>query len=90
MGGYFERVEIVSEKQVGTYAEICARHGLDASAGLMVGNSMRSDILPALEAGMQAAHLEHGTQWAHEQAAAPEGRRGFAVLGGIAELLGKL
>lgn len=51
LGSYFAGVEIVSEKTAGTYRRVFARHGQAPEAALMAGNSLRSDVLPALEAG---------------------------------------
>ena len=52
----------------------------------MVGNSLRSDILPALEAGAWAAHIPYAVTWAHEMAETPTGHPRFAELASIAEL----
>jgi len=49
LGELFAAVEIVSEKDQATYAGVFARHGTGAAEAVMCGNSMRSDILPALE-----------------------------------------
>ncbi len=56
LGEFFDAVEIVSEKDVAVYARIFARHG-EAGRSLMVGNSLKSDILPALAAGAFAVHI---------------------------------
>jgi putative hydrolase of the HAD superfamily len=52
----------------------------------MAGNSMRSDILPALEAGAWAAYVPFEIAWGHEQAEAPVGHLRFVELGSLAEL----
>jgi putative hydrolase of the HAD superfamily len=52
----------------------------------MAGNSLRSDIIPALEAGCYAAHVPYHLTWAHELADAPSGHPRFAELGSIADL----
>jgi putative hydrolase of the HAD superfamily len=54
----------------------------------MAGNSVRSDILPALEAGAWAALIPYPLVWAHEAATAPKGHGRYAELGSIAELPG--
>src|SRR5687768_8075131 len=51
LAAHFERVEIVSEKNKLTYAAIFRRHGITPERFLMVGNSLKSDILPVLELG---------------------------------------
>jgi putative hydrolase of the HAD superfamily len=64
----FHHVEIVSEKDIHTYGSIADTHGLDMSRLLMVGNSVKSDILPVLEAGGQAVHIPYPVTWALELA----------------------
>jgi putative hydrolase of the HAD superfamily len=86
LGDLFVTVEILSEKDAATYARIFARHGTGAAEAAMCGNSMRSDILPALEAGAFAAHVPYPLTWAHEVAEAPAGHPRFAELASIAEL----
>jgi putative hydrolase of the HAD superfamily len=66
MGEHFSAVEIVSEKNVATYRAIMARHGVEPRAFLMIGNSLKSDVLPAIEAGGMAIHVPYYTTWAHE------------------------
>jgi putative hydrolase of the HAD superfamily len=66
IGELFAAVEIVSEKNAATYRRIMARHGAVPERFVMVGNSLRSDILPALEAGAMAVHIPYFTTWAHE------------------------
>jgi len=86
LGDLFAAVEIVSEKDASTYERVFARHGTGAAQGAMVGNSLRSDILPALEAGAWAAHIPYAVTWAHEMADAPHGHPRFAELASISEL----
>ncbi|MFP5578241.1 MAG: HAD family hydrolase [Acidimicrobiia bacterium] len=62
----FDGIEIVAEKDVATYAAILARHGIDPSTFCMVGNSVRSDVLPVLELGARAVHVPYTYLWAHE------------------------
>lgn len=82
----FTGVEIVSEKDATTYERVFARHGTGAAQAAMVGNSLRSDVLPALEAGAFAAHIPYQVTWAHELAEPPVGHPRFAELPSIAEL----
>jgi putative hydrolase of the HAD superfamily len=62
------RVEIVAEKDLATYRRILRRHDIDPSTFVMVGNSVRSDVLPVIEAGGRAVHIPHEVTWAHEVA----------------------
>lgn len=86
LGDLFAAVEIVSEKERGTYDRIFARHGTGAGQAVMAGNSMKSDVLPALEAGAFAVHIPYAITWAHELADAPEDHGRFGALESIAEL----
>jgi len=62
----FPRIEIVSEKDAGTYERVLSEFGLDAGAFAMIGNSLRSDILPVLELGGWAVHMPYRVTWVHE------------------------
>jgi putative hydrolase of the HAD superfamily len=66
LGDHFAAVEIVSEKDARTYAAVMARHGVSPARFLMVGNSLRSDVLPVLEAGGAAVHVPYAITWTHE------------------------
>lgn len=86
LGELFAAVEIVSEKDRSTYDRVFARHGSGAAEAVMAGNSMKSDILPAIEAGAFAAHIPYEITWAHELADAPEGHPRYVSLSRIGEL----
>ncbi|THD64127.1 HAD family hydrolase [Phenylobacterium sp.] len=90
LGEFFVGVEIVSEKDASTYDRVFTRHGTGAAEAAMCGNSLRSDVLPALEAGAFAAHIPYPLTWAHELADPPLGHPRFAELASIAELPGWL
>ncbi|MBT8412868.1 MAG: HAD family hydrolase [Boseongicola sp.] len=72
LGEVFDGVEIVSDKTKSAYAEIFARHETPANATLMVGNSMKSDVLPAIEAGAWGVWVPHGVTWEIEAPDPPE------------------
>lgn len=63
---YFAHVHVVSTKNAGVYAKIFAERGLAAERVLMVGNSLKSDVLPVVELGGHGVHIEYHTTWAHE------------------------
>jgi putative hydrolase of the HAD superfamily len=71
LGDLFDGVEIVSEKTPASYAAIFARHGHGAEQAMMVGNSMRSDVVPAIKAGGWGVYVPHGLTWEIEHAEAP-------------------
>jgi putative hydrolase of the HAD superfamily len=66
LDGYFSALEVVSEKDPSVYNEILQRYGIQPERFLMIGNSLRSDILPVLELGGWALHLADHPTWAHE------------------------
>ena len=72
LGDYFDGVEIVSEKTPETYARVFTRHGDGASRAMMVGNSLKSDVVPAIAAGAWGVHVPHELTWVHEHVEAPE------------------
>lgn len=88
----FDRIEIVSEKDEATYARLLARHGVGAEEFLMVGNSLRSDVLPVLSVGGRAVHVPYHITWAHEEAALDDAaaRERLHVLESLAGLPGLL
>ena len=86
LGDLFHAVEIVSDKRTDTYSRIFARHGTGAAEGLMVGNSLKSDVLPMLAAGGWGAHLPHALTWALDHADPPDERARFVALAGLADL----
>ena len=72
LGEYFDAVEIVSEKTPKTYERIFARHGDGAARAVMVGNSIKSDVVPAIAAGSFGVHVPHELTWVLEHENAPE------------------
>lgn len=80
ISSYFHHIEVMSDKQEAHYLQLL--HHLDIEAGefLMIGNSMKSDILPPLNLGATAIHVPFHTTWAHEEVEAdPEGDRFYRV-----------
>jgi putative hydrolase of the HAD superfamily len=86
LGDLFHGVEIVSEKTAACYASIFDRHGQGADRSAMIGNSVRSDILPALEAGAWAAYIPYEVTWAHEVAEPPVEHPRYQQLGTMAQV----
>jgi len=60
---HFDRIEIVEEKNIDAYHELVLRHLLDRESTFMIGNSPRSDVLPALGAGLWAVFVPHPHTW---------------------------
>jgi len=71
---YFSAVEIVAEKDVPTYESIISKYGLVPDISWMIGNSPKSDINPALYAGLNAVFVPHGDTWVleHEELASAQ------------------
>jgi putative hydrolase of the HAD superfamily len=73
---YFRSIEIVTDKTPQSYAALLARHHIEPARFLMIGNSLRSDILPVLEIGGQAVHVPYAITWAHEHVDVPPDQQG--------------
>ena len=67
LADHFTRVEIVSEKNKETYERIIRKCEIDPERFLMIGDSMKSDILPVLESGARAVHIPSKVSWLHER-----------------------
>lgn len=67
LGELFNAVEIVADKNTATYEKLLDRYSIRAGEFLMVGNSLKSDILPVLGAGGRAVHVPYETEWFHER-----------------------
>jgi len=80
------RVEIISEKDEATYQRMLDRHGIDPAEFVMVGNSVRSDVLPVLALGARAVHIPYHVTWALEQVEPGPEDPDFPVLDSFAEL----
>ncbi|MFV2053958.1 HAD family hydrolase [Aliiroseovarius sp. YM-037] len=90
LGELFDGVEIVSDKTPKVYADIFARHGEGAGAALMVGNSLRSDVIPVIEAGGWGVYVPHGLTWELEKADPPTLNPRYRELADLGELPGAI
>jgi putative hydrolase of the HAD superfamily len=79
------QVEVVSEKDERSYRRILDRHEIDPATFVMVGNSVRSDVLPVLALGGRAVHIPYHVTWALEEVE-PDPDHEFPVLRSFAEL----
>lgn len=86
LGDLFDAVEIVSDKTTATYARIFSRHGAGPDRAMMVGNSLKSDVIPAIAAGGWGVHVPHDPIWALEHATPPRDHPRFREIGSLAEL----
>lgn len=93
LGEFFNAIEIVSGKDAATYQRIFTRHGDGPDRAMMVGNSLKSDVLPALEAGAFGVFVPHDLTWVLEHAPEPADTPRFhklAHIGDLPALIGRL
>jgi putative hydrolase of the HAD superfamily len=86
LGELFAGVEIVSQKTPAVYSEIFARQADGAERAMMVGNSMKSDVVPAIAAGSWGVYVPHGLTWELEHEAAPEGHARYREIPRLGDL----
>ncbi|SMX43368.1 HAD family hydrolase [Octadecabacter ascidiaceicola] len=84
LGDLFDVVEIVSDKTPDIYSRIFARQ--DTAHQMMVGNSLRSDVIPAIEVGAWGVHVPHELTWEYEHAEAPVTHRHFRQISTLSDL----
>ncbi len=63
----FQHIEILSEKSPDRYRSVLDNHGVRPEEFVMVGNSLRSDVLPVIELGSEGVHIPYGITWGHER-----------------------
>jgi putative hydrolase of the HAD superfamily len=83
LADHFAHIEVVTEKDGPTYESVLRKRGIDIAGFLMVGNSLRSDVLPIVALGGQAVHIPYQTTWAHETVPDPGAHSGFFELAHI-------
>lgn len=88
LGDFFDYVEIVSEKNEAAYQRILRRHGATPDTFVMIGNSLKSDVLPVARLGLRAVHVPYHANWIHEHVPAEQltGVR-FQQVGALREVL---
>jgi putative hydrolase of the HAD superfamily len=67
LGKYFHHIEVMAEKEALNYQKLLQRLDIAPEELMMVGNSLKSDVLPVLEVGGYACHIPFHTTWAHER-----------------------
>ncbi|MEL1243226.1 HAD family hydrolase [Flavobacterium sp. DGU11] len=90
LGHYFHHIEVMSDKQQLDYSKMLKRLEIQPSEFLMVGNSLKSDVLPVLQIGGHGFHIPFHTTWAHEQIDHTIEHDNFRQLEKITELLSLL
>jgi putative hydrolase of the HAD superfamily len=82
----FDAIEVVAEKEPDVYRRVLRRNRVDPERFLMIGNSVRSDVLPVLAVGGQAALVPYHLTWELEQAEPPHAHDGYWELDDISQV----
>jgi putative hydrolase of the HAD superfamily len=77
---YFQHIEVLSDKKVFNYKRLIDFLDIDSSEFLMIGNSLKSDVLPLVEIGAQAIHVPFHTTWEHEKVEVDSSQEPFKTL----------
>ncbi len=84
---YFHHVEVMSDKKEKNYKDLLAHLEIDVNEFLMIGNSLRSDVLPIINIGGKAIHVPFHTTWQHETVSPHEESDEYDVVKNISEVL---
>lgn len=88
---YFHHIEVMSEKKVPDYQKLIKHLDIPAKELLMIGNSLKSDVLPLVELGASAIHIPFHTTWAHEEVSKQDSLNlEYKTLGSIQDILSLL
>lgn len=88
---YFHHIEVMSEKKVPDYQKLIKHLDIPAKQLLMIGNSLKSDVLPLVELGASAIHIPFHTTWAHEEVSKQDSLNSeYKTLGSIQDILSLL
>jgi putative hydrolase of the HAD superfamily len=80
LGGFFQHTAIVKEKDAAAYRRLVTERGMDAAVTWMIGNSPKSDVNPALEAGLNAVFVPHAHTWVLEKQELRPGKGNLLVV----------
>ena len=88
LGAYFHHVEVMSDKTPEKYQRLLEHLEINPNEFLMIGNSLKSDVLPIIKIGAKAIHIPFHTTWAHEQVSDGEAERAdYLTISNALELL---
>lgn len=90
LGHYFHHIEVMSDKQEVDYTDLIKRLEIQPSEFFMIGNSLKSDVLPVLAIGGHAVHIPFHTTWAHEKIDHKVVHDNFSALEKITDVLKRL
>jgi putative hydrolase of the HAD superfamily len=87
VSAFFHHIEIMSDKQEANYVQLLQHLDIEPGQFLMIGNSMKSDVIPPLNLGSRAIHVPYHTTWAHEEVEEDPVSERFTRVGRLAEVL---
>ncbi len=87
LGKYFHHIEVMSDKQEKDYTDLLNRLEIQSDAFFMIGNSLKSDVLPVLGIGGHAVHIPYHTTWEHEKISHKVEHPNFKTLEKISDVL---
>jgi putative hydrolase of the HAD superfamily len=87
---YFHHIEVMSEKGEDDYRKLIKHLDISAPEFMMIGNSLKSDVIPVLNIGGHAIHVPYHTTWAHEHVETKLEHANFRHAGHLQEVLGML
>lgn len=90
LAGYFHHIEIMSDKQEQNYLKLLAHLDIQPQEFLMVGNSVKSDVLPVINIGSKAIHIPYVVTWQHENHHEPAEANSYLQVEKISEIISLL
>lgn len=85
---YFHHIEVLSDKKEANYSNLLNHLEVKPSEFLMIGNSLKSDVLPIINIGAQAVHVPFHTTWAHEEVTKEETKgKSYKTLSSLIDIL---
>lgn len=84
---YFHHVEVLSDKKEKNYSDLLEHLQIAPSEFLMIGNSLKSDVLPLIELGARAIHVPFHTTWEHEEVNGPIENKGYMTISTLTDIL---
>lgn len=84
---YFHHVEVLSDKKEKNYSDLLEHLQIEPSEFLMIGNSLKSDVLPLVEIGARAIHVPFHTTWEHEEVKGPIENKGYITISTLSDIL---
>ena len=84
---YFHHVEVLSDKKEKNYQNLLDHLNIDVKNFIMIGNSLKSDVLPLVNIGARAIHVPFHTTWKHEMVEGPVEHKGYMTVSALPEIL---